>query len=259
MDEYPTGSSDNGVDRGRSIPEGSAQGNSTQSGPVHGSKLHKPPADRGSLILVLGILSLFLCWPLGLLAWVLGSTDLKRIARGEIPAGRVGLVKAGRILGILGTFFFVAAVVFAGVAIHRHMRGDLFRNVEQLDWQSLLKRKPLPLDQIAYAGAWRGEDGTVIVIFPDGTANFRTGKASVTGAAVRIEGDHLSIGILGFSTRWQITEPPHMLGDGNWQMKLEGVVFSKKGPGQMVHAPGQRHSRGKEAGRGKQSARHWAS
>jgi len=242
MDEYPTGSSENDADRGRSIPAVRSATDSTPSGPARERTFQKSPTDRGSLILVLGILSLFLCWPLGILAWVMGSSDLKRIRRGEMPPGRVGLVKTGRILGIIGTFFFVAAVVSSGVAIHRHLRGDLLQNLRHLGWHNVLKREPLPPGQIAYAGAWRGEDGTIIVIFPDGTANFRSSKASITGGTVKIEDDRLSIGILGFSTRWQITEPPHMLVDGNWQMKLDGVSYRKKGPGEMVHAPDRWHS-----------------
>ncbi len=60
---------------------------------------------RGTLILVLGILSLFLLGPiLGIPAWIMGSGDLKKIREGRIPISEKGQTKAGMILGIIGTF-----------------------------------------------------------------------------------------------------------------------------------------------------------
>jgi hypothetical protein len=58
---------------------------------------------RGTLILVLGILSLVVCGPLGIVAWLLGSSDLKAIESGRMdPSGR-DLTQAGRICGIIAT------------------------------------------------------------------------------------------------------------------------------------------------------------
>jgi hypothetical protein len=52
---------------------------------------------RGTLILVLGILGLVVCGPLAIVAWVLGSGDLKEMDAGTMdPAGR-GNTQAGRI------------------------------------------------------------------------------------------------------------------------------------------------------------------
>jgi hypothetical protein len=57
---------------------------------------------RGTLILVLGILSIVVCGPLGIAAWVMGNTDLREISAGVMdPAGR-GTTEAGRICGIIG-------------------------------------------------------------------------------------------------------------------------------------------------------------
>ena len=77
---------------------------------------------RGVLILVLGILGLVACMPLGIVAWVMGSGDLKAIDRGEIdPTGR-SMTNAGKILGIiavvlavLGILFFVVGVMILGI------------------------------------------------------------------------------------------------------------------------------------------------
>jgi len=56
---------------------------------------------RGTLILVLGILGLVCCLICGIIAWILGSTDLKEMDAGRMdPAGR-GLTQAGKICGII--------------------------------------------------------------------------------------------------------------------------------------------------------------
>ena len=66
---------------------------------------------RGTLILVLGILSLVLCGPIGIAAWIMGNTDLKEIDAGRMdPAGR-GNTHAGRICGMIGTGFTVTGLI----------------------------------------------------------------------------------------------------------------------------------------------------
>ena len=70
---------------------------------------------RGTLILILGILSLVVCAPLGIAAWVMGSSDLKEIDAGTMdPAGR-GTTQAGKICGIIGTILFILSLVIFGV------------------------------------------------------------------------------------------------------------------------------------------------
>jgi len=66
---------------------------------------------RGTVILVLGILSLVLCAPLGIVAWILGSGDLKEMDAGAMdPAGR-GNTNAGKICGIIGTILMAISIV----------------------------------------------------------------------------------------------------------------------------------------------------
>jgi hypothetical protein len=58
---------------------------------------------RGVLILVFGIIGLVVCFPFGIVAWVMGNTDLKAMDAGEMdPEGR-GLTQAGKIIGIIAT------------------------------------------------------------------------------------------------------------------------------------------------------------
>ena len=58
---------------------------------------------RGTLILVLGILSLVACGPLGIAAWIMGNGDLKEMDAGAMdPSGR-STTNAGRICGIISS------------------------------------------------------------------------------------------------------------------------------------------------------------
>jgi hypothetical protein len=71
-----------------------------------------PPSASGSgngtLILVLGILSL-ICLPiLGPVAWIMGNNAL---ASGVNPS-QAGNINAGRICGIIGTVFLVIGVIY---------------------------------------------------------------------------------------------------------------------------------------------------
>lgn len=66
---------------------------------------------RGTLIIVLGILSLTLCPPIGIVAWIMGTKDLAEIDAGRMdPAGRE-FARIGRILGIMATAYFTLWVL----------------------------------------------------------------------------------------------------------------------------------------------------
>ena len=63
---------------------------------------------RATLILIFGILGLVgICWPLGIVAWVMGNGDLKEMDAGAMdPSGR-SMTNAGRICGIIGTILLI--------------------------------------------------------------------------------------------------------------------------------------------------------
>jgi len=76
---------------------------------------------RGTLILVLGILGLVCCFICGIVAWVMGSGDLKEMAAGRMdPAGQ-GLTQAGKICGIVSVVLqvigFVVWLLFMSLGI----------------------------------------------------------------------------------------------------------------------------------------------
>ncbi|MGC1481153.1 MAG: hypothetical protein WA771_11655 [Chthoniobacterales bacterium] len=68
---------------------------------------------RGTLILILGILGLIICMPVGIAAWVMGGNDLKEMAAGTMdPAGK-DMTNVGRILGIVSVVLWVGGIVIA--------------------------------------------------------------------------------------------------------------------------------------------------
>jgi predicted Zn finger-like uncharacterized protein len=82
---------------------------------------------RGSLIMVLGIISLSslflnMCYllgvlvglPLGITAWVLGSGDLRKIKNNEMDPEGLGMTQAGWICGIIGTILHSLILLTCG-------------------------------------------------------------------------------------------------------------------------------------------------
>ena len=69
----------------------------------------KPP--RGTLILILGVLSLIICQPVGIAAWIMGNADLKQIAAGTMDPEGKSLTQIGKILGIIAVVLMVIGVV----------------------------------------------------------------------------------------------------------------------------------------------------
>lgn len=71
---------------------------------------------RATLVLVLGILSLIICQPLGIVAWIMGRTDLKQMAEGTMDPSGKDTTNIGRILGIVACVLLILGLVVAVVA-----------------------------------------------------------------------------------------------------------------------------------------------
>ena len=56
---------------------------------------------RATLILVFGILGLVVCAIFGIIAWVMGRSDLQKMQAGQMDPTGEGMTKAGMILGII--------------------------------------------------------------------------------------------------------------------------------------------------------------
>ena len=60
------------------------------------------------MILVFGILGLVICVIFGIVAWVMGSGDLRAMAEGRMDPTGEGLTKAGKICGIISVVLNIA-------------------------------------------------------------------------------------------------------------------------------------------------------
>lgn len=70
------------------------------------------PYPRGTLILVLGILSFFICGIiLGVVAFVMGNNAIKEIDRNPAAYTNRGIVNAGRICGAIGAALSVVLLI----------------------------------------------------------------------------------------------------------------------------------------------------
>lgn len=68
---------------------------------------------RGTLILVLGILSLVGCtFFAGIPAWILGNADLNKMKQGLMDRAGEGNTSAGRIMGIISVILGIIGVIF---------------------------------------------------------------------------------------------------------------------------------------------------
>jgi hypothetical protein len=66
---------------------------------------------RSQLILILGILSLVVCMPLGILAWILGADDLKAMDAGTMDPGGRSSTEVGKVCGMISTM--ITAIVLS--------------------------------------------------------------------------------------------------------------------------------------------------
>jgi hypothetical protein len=89
------------VGQGTILPAGGIAGRAYQS------------AHRGGMILTLGVMAIVcnVAGVPGILAWVMGSADLKQMDAGRMdPEGR-GLTQAGMIMGMIMTIFIIIGIV----------------------------------------------------------------------------------------------------------------------------------------------------
>lgn len=79
------------------------------------------PQPNGTMILVLGILSIVICGILGPVAWIMGNNGMTLLNSGGGDESQRGNVNIGRICGIVGTVLWglaiVANIVFGGAML----------------------------------------------------------------------------------------------------------------------------------------------
>jgi hypothetical protein len=187
----------------------------THTDPEQPAEMHLRES-RADLVLFLGILSLFMCGPLGIIAWTVANSDLKGIRAGTVSPRRTRMLKTGKVLGILGAILFVVAI--AGVTF----------TVQKYDaLPELLGSRPLKPNQFSFVGEWYGNQGSYIKIYPSGKADYVTANSRVRGGTLAITEQTLSIGFFGFSKTWHIERLPEHA-NGYYAMQLDDEIFVKK-------------------------------
>jgi hypothetical protein len=70
-----------------------------------------PEPSQAVLALVLGIIGLFVVWPVAPFAWVIGRKEVRAVDDGRRDPANRGVALAGQIMGIIGTVLLVLGVV----------------------------------------------------------------------------------------------------------------------------------------------------
>jgi hypothetical protein len=76
-----------------------------------------PEPSQGMLALILGIIGLFVLWPVAPFAWVIGRTEVRAVDAGRRDPANRGAALAGQIMGIIGTVLLVLGVVLFVILI----------------------------------------------------------------------------------------------------------------------------------------------
>lgn len=83
--------------------------------PVSPLRVEGPPSQplkphRGTVVLVLGILGIVVCFICGIIAWVMGNGDLREMNAGIMdPSGR-GMTQAGKICGMISVILTIVGL-----------------------------------------------------------------------------------------------------------------------------------------------------
>lgn len=90
-----------------------------------------PEESQATTILVLGILGIICCVPLGIAAWVMGNRELQAIDSGRRNPDNRGTANAGRIIGIvatvLGLIGFIILISFLFLGLSLGVLDEIFR------------------------------------------------------------------------------------------------------------------------------------
>ena len=88
---------------------------------------------------------------------------------------------------------------------------------------------PVPEEKKTYIGTWEGV-GFHLTITDNGGVDYRRvkGKRStkISGPLKNFKGDDFIVGVLFFTTKFEVHQPPYLDGD-DWYMVIDGVELKK--------------------------------
>lgn len=82
----------------------------TLCAPCHSRYFGANASSRSVTALVLALISINMCWPLGVAGWILGEQELAAIDRGEAPMKGRNLAVGAKWIGIFTTVLTVLAI-----------------------------------------------------------------------------------------------------------------------------------------------------
>jgi hypothetical protein len=113
--------------------------------------------DRGAVVLSLGIVSLalILIWCatpvgaiLGLVAWIMGQTDLRKMKRGQMDDQNRGMTQAGWICGILGALLNGLVMLSCGLFLSAIWYNEVSRPPNTQPIPATRPIRPLPQERV---------------------------------------------------------------------------------------------------------------
>ena len=90
-----------------------------------------PEQSQATTILVLGILGIVCsCFPLGIVAWIMGNNELTAIEEGRRPPENRGTASAGRICGIVSIALSAIGLVLTILLLVGSLSFPFFENLQ---------------------------------------------------------------------------------------------------------------------------------
>ena len=71
---------------------------------------------RATTVLVLGILGLVCCGVCGIIAWIFGNEDIRKMNNGQMDMSGYDTTRIGRLLGIIATVLWIVGVAIYAMA-----------------------------------------------------------------------------------------------------------------------------------------------
>ena len=88
---------------------------------------------------------------------------------------------------------------------------------------------PVPAERAAYVGEWQAKT-MYLLITQDGSVRYKRLKGgastSIEGPLKAFAGDNFEVGIGPMKTTFEVSTPPHPVGD-KWQMTVDGVELTR--------------------------------